>query len=297
MTDPSNIYSNELDCFKAELSEKDFSAFSSFIFNEFGIKMPPVKRVMLQGRLLKRIRQLNMKSYSEYKDYLFSAEGQKEEIFNFLNVVTTNKTDFFREPVHFDFLKNDVLPMFTERGTRETFKIWSAGCSSGEELYTIAMTLNEHKRENAGFTYKMLGTDISQNVLSKAAKGIYASNKVDIVPLELKKRYLLKSKDKENPTVKVRPELQSNLNLKYLNLMDSNYANINELFDVIFCRNVLIYFDRDTQESVINKLITHLKPGGIFFIGHSESLTGMDVPLEHIKPTIFRKKQSTKLQP
>lgn len=284
------IYSKDLDCFKAELSLSDFDAFSNFIYSEFGIKMPPVKRIMLQGRLLKRIRNLNMKSYGEYKDYLFSKDGQKEEIFNFLNVVTTNKTDFFREPVHFDFLKSNVLPEYTERGLREPFKIWSAGCSSGEELYTISITLNEFKKENTSFYFSMLGTDISQNVLEKAAKGIYQLNKVDIIPLELKKKYLLKSKNKENQTVKVRQELQSNMSLKYLNLMDSSYSNINEKFDVIFCRNVLIYFDRATQESVINKLSSHLKAGGYFFIGHSESLTGMDVPLEHIKPTIFRKK-------
>ncbi len=285
----SNIDVNGLDCFKAQLTEKDFEAFSKFIYGEFGIKMPPVKRIMLQGRLLKRIRELNMSSYSEYKDYLFSKEGHQEEIFNFLNVVTTNKTDFYREPVHFDFLKSHVLPKFTEKATREPFNIWSAGCSSGEELYTIAITLSEYKREQPSFSFKMLGTDISHNVLDKAAKGVYAINKVDIVPLELKKRYLLKSKDKENQTVKIIPELKNNLNLKYLNLMDTTYSNISEKFDVVFCRNVLIYFDRFTQESVINKLSTYLKPGGYFFIGHSESLTGMDVSLEHIKPTIFRK--------
>ncbi|MCW3785135.1 CheR family methyltransferase [Plebeiibacterium sediminum] len=288
--DNKKSYSKDLDCFKAELSTKDFEAFSQFIYTEFGIKMPPVKRIMLQGRLLKRIRELNMNSYTEYKDYLFSKDGQREEIFNFLNVVTTNKTDFFREPIHFDFLKSTVLPEFVNGKTRQPFKIWSAGCSSGEELYTLAITLNEFKSSNAAFEYNMLGTDISQNVLSKAAKGIYPLNKVDIIPIDLKKKYLLKSKDKINPTVKVRPELQRNLSLKYLNLMDSTYSNINETFDVVFCRNVLIYFDRQTQESVINKLSSHVKPGGYFFIGHSESLTGMDVPLEHIKPTIFRKK-------
>ncbi len=285
----AKAYSNDLDCFKAQLSDKDFEAFSQFIYSQFGIKMPPVKRIMLQGRLLKRIRELNMNTYTEYKEYLFSKEGQKEEIYNFLNVVTTNKTDFFREPVHFDFLKHTVLPDYVASGKRESFKIWSAGCSSGEELYTIAITLNEFRSEHAGFNFSMLGTDISQNVLSKAAKGIYPLNKVDIVPIDLKKKYLLKSKDKINPTVKVRPELQQHLSLKYLNLMDSGYSSINEKFDVIFCRNVLIYFDRQTQESVINKLSYHLKPGGYFFIGHSESLTGMNVPLEHIKPTVFRK--------
>ncbi len=285
-----NTYSQDLDCFKAELSDQDFKAFSQFIYSEFGIKMPPVKRVMLQGRLLKRIRQLNMSSYTQYKEYLFSQDGQREEIFNFLNVVTTNKTDFFREPIHFDFLKNHVLPEFDEQNTHTPFKIWSAGCSSGEEMYTIAITLNEFKNIQPAFNYAMLGTDISQEVLSKASKGIYPLNKVDIIPLELKKKYLLKSKDKINPTVKIRPELQSHVTLKYLNLMDTSYSSINEQFDAIFCRNVLIYFDRPTQESVINKLSAKLKTGGYFFIGHSESLTGMDVPLEHIKPTIFRKK-------
>ncbi|SMO57957.1 MCP methyltransferase, CheR-type [Saccharicrinis carchari] len=287
----TNINANpqELECFKAQLSEQDFAAFSQFIYGEFGIKMPPVKRIMLQGRLLKRIKHLGMKSYGEYKDYLFSKEGHREEIFNFLNVVTTNKTDFFREPIHFDFLKTKVLPDYTKSGQKEPFKIWSAGCSSGEELYTIAMILNEYKLGEPSFTYKILGTDISHNVLRKAAKGVYAIDKVDVVPLELKKKYLLKSKDKENQTAKVMPALKHNLSLKYLNLMDPSYSMINERYDVIFCRNVLIYFDRSTQENVINKLSAYLKPGGVFFIGHSESLTGMQVPLQHVKPTIFRK--------
>ncbi|MBR8537050.1 methyltransferase domain-containing protein [Carboxylicivirga sediminis] len=275
----------ELDAFKAELSEKDFQAFSEFIYNEYGIKMPPVKRVMLQGRLLKRIRELNMKSYTEYKEYFFSKEGQAKEIYNFLNVVTTNKTDFFREPVHFDFLRNEVLPKHSGNGF---FKVWSAGCSSGEEPYTISIVLNEYKRESPSFNFSIHGSDISNKVLSSAAKGVYAENKIAIIPLELKKRYFLKSKDRLNPTVRVKPELQRNIALKHVNLMDSHY-DMNETFDVIFCRNVLIYFDRATQERVIGKLCNYLKPGGIFFIGHSESLSGMNVPLDHIRPTIFRK--------
>ncbi|MBK3516269.1 CheR family methyltransferase [Carboxylicivirga marina] len=275
----------ELDAFKAELSEKDFQAFSDFIYSEYGIKMPPVKRVMLQGRLLKRIRELNMNSYAEYKEYFFSKDGQKKEIFNFLNVVTTNKTDFFREPVHFDFLRDEVLPQHDGSGF---LKVWSAGCSSGEEPYTISIVMNEYKRTSPGFNFSIHGSDISNKVLSKAAKGVYAENKIALLPLELKKRYFLKSKDRINPTVRVKPDLQRNIVLKHVNLMDGHY-DMNETFDVIFCRNVLIYFDRATQEKVISKLCNYLRPGGIFFIGHSESLSGMNVPLEHIKPTIFRK--------
>jgi len=275
----------DLDCFKAELSDKDFQAFSDFIYNEYGIKMPPVKRVMLQGRLLKRIRELNMNSYTEYKEYFFSQEGQKKEIFNFLNVITTNKTDFFREPVHFDFLRDEILPKHQGNGF---FKVWSAGCSSGEEPYTISIVLNEHKRLSPNFNYSIHGSDISNKVLTNAAKGIYAENKITLMPLEFKKRYFLKSKDRNNPTVRVKPELQRNIALKHVNLMDNHY-DMNETFDVIFCRNVLIYFDRATQEKVISKLCNYLRPGGIFFIGHSESLSGMNVPLEHIKPTIFKR--------
>lgn len=277
-----------LACFKAELTEKDFEVFSKFIYSEYGIKMPPIKRIMLQGRLLKRIRELNMKSYSEYKEYFFSQAGQEKELLHFLNVVTTNKTDFFREPVHFIFLKENILPAFQEQDTKQLFKVWSAGCSSGEEPYTIAITLNEFQRLNPLFKFQITGTDISTQMLEKAAKGVYPMTKVATIPLELKKRYLLKSKDSANPTVRVHPLLQKNLVLNYLNLMESSYG-VKETYDVIFCRNVLIYFDRPTQERVINKLCQNLKKGGHFFIGHSESLSGMDVPLKHIKPTIFEK--------
>ncbi len=281
-----NNVQKDLDCFKAELTEADFKAFSEFIYNEFGIKMPPIKRIMLQGRLLKRIRELNMQSYTEYKEYFFSKNGQEKEVFNFLNVVTTNKTDFFREPVHFDYLRDEILPHFVDNN--RSLKIWSAGCSSGEEPYTISIVLNEFKNNNPLFSFSILGSDISNKVLTTASKGIYNEQKVALLPLEMKKKYFLKSKDRENPSVRVKPELQKNIALKYVNLMDNSY-NIGDKFDVIFCRNVLIYFDRATQEKVINKLCQYLKPGGIFFIGHSESLSGMNVPLKHIKPTIFLK--------
>ncbi len=277
------------DCFKAELSEKDFQVFSKYIFSEYGIKMPPMKRIMLQGRLLKRIRDLKMNSYSEYRDFFFSKEGQERELLNFLNVVTTNKTDFFREPIHFAFLKDHVLPAFAaESGFKRPFRVWSAGSSSGEEAYTIAIALNEFKRQNPRFSYKIMGTDISTQMLETAAKGIYKESKVDMVPNELKKKYFLKSKDRNNPTIRVAPELQANLSFRYLNLMESVY-DVSENYDVVFCRNVLIYFDRDIQEKVINRLCRNLRSDGYFFIGHSESLSGMEVPLDHVKPTIFKR--------
>jgi chemotaxis protein methyltransferase CheR len=287
MSEIDNTPAAELDCFRAELSQSDFRVFSDYIYTEFGIKMPDIKRVMLQGRLLKRIRELKMNSYSEYKEYFFSEEGQKNELYNFLSVVTTNKTDFFREPVHFDFLSKDILPQYVADGKRK-INIWSAACSSGEEPYTISIVLNEFIERNAGFSFSILGTDISSNVLNKAMLGIYSEKTVDVIPMHLKRKYFLRSKDRHNPTVRVVPQLQRNISLKYQNLMDSVY-DITEKYDVIFCRNVLIYFDHETQEKVINKLCRHLIPGGYLFIGHSESVANMDVPLQSVKPTIFKK--------
>ncbi len=282
-----NAEGTDFDAFRAELSPADFHKFSSYIYDQFGIKMPDIKRVMLQGRLLKRIRDLKMTSYSQYRDYFFSPEGQKKELYNFLSVVTTNKTDFFREPVHFDFMRNTALPEFYDQGRRH-ISIWSSACSSGEEPYTVAMVMNEYALEKPGMTFEIIGSDISQNVLEKAARGVYPEKAVSMIPLDLKRKYLLRSKNRENPTVRVAPLLQKNFSLKYLNLMDSVY-DIKEGFDIIFCRNVLIYFDRETQERVVQKLCEKLRTGGYLFIGHSESLSNMDVPLTNIKPTIFKR--------
>ena len=283
----NNSNSKDLECFKAQLSEQDFNDFSKYIYSEYGIKMPPMKRIMLQGRLLKRIRELNMTSFSEYKDYFFSQAGQQKELLQFLNVVTTNKTDFFREPIHFNFLNDVILPQKKQLKPNETFRVWSAGCSSGEEPYTISIILNDFQQLNPLFRFEITATDISTQVLERAASGIYAAEKITGVPMNILKKYFLKSKNPENKTVKINSILQRNMTLSYLNLME-NYTHP-VLFDVIFCRNVLIYFDRETQERVIRKICTFLKPDGYFFIGHSESTSGMNLPLEHIKPTIFKK--------
>jgi chemotaxis protein methyltransferase CheR len=276
--------------FKAKLSDEEFKKLSEFIYNEYGIRMPPVKKIMLQSRLQKRLRELNITSFKEYVNYVFSKEGQDNEVIHMIDVVSTNKTDFFREPVHFEFLADKIIPEYLEstQGRRQ-LKLWSAGCSSGEEPYTIAITLSEcRERYRNLFDYHILGTDISTRILNNAIEAIYKDNRAEDIPLTYKRKYLLKSKDRSNPTVRIIPELRSKCSFARLNFMDNVY-NINDTFDVIFCRNVLIYFDRETQESVINKLCTKLKPGGYFFLGHSESITSMHVPLKQIKPTIFTK--------
>jgi len=275
--------------FKAKLSDKDFEKLSNFIFTEYGIKMPPVKKTMLQSRLHKRLRELNFTDFETYVNYVFSKEGQAEVI-HMIDVVSTNKTDFFREPVHFDFLLETALPHFIQKfGTRRPLKIWSAGCSSGEEPYSLAFTVNEFKEGYPNLDYSILATDISSRILKSGIEAIYKEQKVGAIPVSLKKKYLLKSKNRENPTVRVISNLRKKVIFQRLNFM-AEYYDIPEYFDIIFCRNVLIYFDRDTQERVINKLCMKLRPGGYFFLGHSESITNIQVPLQQLRPTIFQRK-------
>jgi chemotaxis protein methyltransferase CheR len=282
---------NLTEVYRAVMSSDDFKKLSSFIYNEYGIKMPEIKKTMLQSRLHKRLRELGMTNYKDYVEYLFSKEGQQTEIIHMIDMVSTNKTDFFREPIHFDFIHSNVLPeLLSFDKPSKYLKIWSAGCSSGEEPYTICMSLNEYALMNPGlsFDFSIFATDISTRMLKTAVDGIYKEARVEMLPINIKKRYLLKSKDRANPTVRIIPELRHKVTFQRLNFMDS-YYNVQDNFDIIFCRNVLIYFDRETQEKVINKLCTKLKTNGYFFLGHSESITNFDVPLKQLKPTIFKK--------
>ena len=272
--------------YNEQLSDKDFQMLSSYIYNEYGIKMPPIKRVMLQSRLQKRLRQLNIPTFKEYCNYVFSPEGS-EEVIHMMDVVSTNKTDFFREPMHFDYLREVILPELVAKG-KKMIKIWSAGSSSGEEAYSIAITINEFSETKSHIDFQIIGTDISTIVLKTATEAIYKENRLEGIPLSIKHKYFLKSKDTEKKLVKVIPKIRTKVRFGRLNLMDISYP-IYDTFDVIFCRNTLIYFDRETQEKVITKLCKHLAPNGYFFLGHSESITNMNVPLKNIKPTIFRK--------
>lgn len=274
--------------FNARMTDDDFERLSNFVYQQSGIKMPPIKRIMLQSRLQKRLRELRIESFKEYADFVFSPEGQKNEIIHMLDVVSTNKTDFYREPVHFEFMQERILPDFIAGDKTSVFKVWSAGCSSGEEPYTIAITLNEFKAKNPKFTYSILGTDISSQILTKASTAVYKEERIANIPLDIKKRYFLRSKDRENRTVRVVKELRNTVRYQRLNFMDNSY-NVPDVFDVIFCRNVLIYFNRETQEQVIMRLCQKLKKGGYLIIGHSESIIGLDLPLKQIKPTIYQR--------
>lgn len=280
-----DINLNEI--YKAQLSEHDFNRLSNFIYKEYGIKMPPSKKIMLQSRLQKRLKDLNITSFKEYCDIVFSNDGA-DEIIHMIDVVSTNKTDFFREPNHFAFMQEVILPEFVAEKNNRLLKIWSAGCSSGEEPYTIAMVVSGFFETQIGFDFQILGTDISTRILQKAIDAIYSEDRIVGIPLEIKKKYFLKSKDATKKLIRIIPQLRGKINFQRLNLMSGSY-DVKDMYDIIFCRNVLIYFDRETQEKVISKLCARLKTGGYFFLGHSESIMGMQLPLSSIKPTIFVK--------
>jgi chemotaxis protein methyltransferase CheR len=268
-----------------------FKRLSEFIYTECGIKMSPAKKTMLEARLVKRMRAVGLQTLGDYCKYLLSPEGKGSELVHMIDAVTTNKTDFFREPQHFEFLVRDVIPDLMERmgsGIRRPLMVWSAACSSGEEVYTLAMILEEVSLRTKEFKYTILGTDISTKVLESARNAVYDEERIIPVSLDLRKKYLMKSKDSCNRKVKIVPELRSKVKFCRLNFMDDDFG-LREKMDVIFCRNVLIYFDRETQEKVLNRICAHLVHGGYLFTGHSETITGMNLPLVAVANTVSRR--------
>ena len=270
------------------LRKEDFARLSSFIYQHCGIKMPLSKKTMLEARLQKRLRALAIPTFTDYCDYLFSSNGMELELISMIDLVTTNKTDFFREPEHFTYLTAQVIPAWrAHNGGRRPFSIWSAGCSSGEEPYTMAMVLAEYAEANPGFTFSILATDLSTRVLEKAQKAIYNDDRIEPIPAAMKRKYLLRSKDHSQGLVRIAPQLRGRVRFQRLNFMDTDFG-MREEMDVIFCRNVVIYFDRPTQEKLVNKFCGQLRTGGHLFMGHSETLNGLDVPLVQVCPTVYR---------
>lgn len=277
------------------MTDETFFRFSQFIQNELGIKMPPAKKTMLQARLQKRLWKLDIDSFHEYYDYVFSPAGREDELPHMVDVVTTNKTDFFREPNHFDFLVERVLPeLLKEQGSEKRVTIWCAGCSTGAEPYSLAMVLHDYAEHVQDFQFFILGTDISTRVLEKAKLGIYDEETVEPVPDEFRRKYLLKSKGKDQKLVRVSPEIRGRVRFRQLNLVKNDFG-LRETMHIVFCRNVIIYFNRETQEQVINRLYHHLNPGGYLFTGHSETLNGLSVPLKAVAHTVYQKERVTDL--
>lgn len=269
------------------MDDESFARLSSFITREYGIKLPDNKRSMLESRLNKKVKSLGIDNYKEFLDYIFSDEGKKGDLFHVIDLITTNKTDFFREPEHFKFLSGSHLPEWCNTSGRRTMNVWSAGCSSGEEPYTLVMVLEEFKKMNPQFGYSLLASDVSIRVIQSAFKGIYTLDKIATLPNEMKRSYFLRSKTQPE-LVRVKPEYRRKIAYRRINFMDDGYGLVRHDYDIIFCRNVLIYFDKATQEKVIRKFISHLRPDGLLFLGHSESIMGMDLPLKQVRPTVYQ---------
>jgi chemotaxis protein methyltransferase CheR len=273
------------------LDPEQFRKLAVFIEKELGIRMPDSKKIMLESRLQKRLKTLGMTSFEEYLDHVFSDSQKDAELVHMIDAVTTNKTDFFREPDHFENLTKRILPeryLNDSWGRRSPIRVWSTASSSGEEPYTLAMVLENFRLDHPDFQYLILGTDLSSRVLSHGRKAVYPEDKIAPIPEEMKKRYLLRSKDKTSKLVRIKPVLRQKVRFHRLNLMSEDFG-IENSFEIIFCRNVIIYFDRENQSRLLRKLYSYLTPGGYLFLGHSETLAGMELPLYTVAPTVYRK--------
>ncbi len=274
------------------LTEKEFSLFREMIYKEAGISLGSSKQTLVESRLSKRLRVCNLTSFTQYYKYLNENDRDGDERLKMINALTTNKTDFFREQHHFDYLKSTVFPML-EQKARETgerkIRIWSAACSTGEEPYTLAMTVLDHFGPTSfhGWDIRILASDVDTDVLNHAQTGVYAADRVADLPREILKRHFLKtSKDPEAP-VQVRPELQELITFRRINFIESQWP-ISTYFDIIFCRNVMIYFDEVTQDRLLTRFADQLVPRGHLFIGHSESILRLDQVYTSLGTTIYR---------
>ena len=273
------------------LSDADFSKISNLIGQQVGIKLPPGKRLMVEGRLRRRLRALDLTSFSDYGDYLFRRDGLETEITYLINAVTTNKTDFFREPEHFELMqKKLVAELIAQRRDRlPLLKVWSAASSTGAEAYTTAMVLADMVSQRRDFRFAVLGTDISTDVLETGRRAIYPAEQIVPVPPGMQSRYLMQARRPgARPEVRVVPELRRLVRFDQLNLMQESYPYDRDV-DIILLRNVLIYFEKADQAKVISRLIGHLRPGGYLLLGHSESMIGTSITMRQVAPAVFQK--------
>lgn len=276
------------------LSDRDFHRLADFIQSYSGIKMPPTKKSMVEGRLKKRVHAVGLRSLSEYCEYLFVQGGIEAESVNLIDAVSTNKTDFFREQDHFNFLVEQAVPDLLASGMvnrSSPLKVWSAAASIGAEAYTIAMVMSEAARGHPGLRTQIVASDICTEVLETAIEGIYPTGMMAPVPEAMRRRYVMRGRGAMQGKTRIVPELRSMVTFKRVNLMEHPYP-VERDMHVIFCRNILIYFDRDAQSAVLAGLCAHLRPGGYLFLGHSETMAGFDLPLHPVSATVFQRERS-----
>ncbi len=261
-----------------KLTDKEFELFKEFIHKISGIHMKPEKRSLVESRLAKRLRHYGL---SSYKEYLELAQRDDVEKQMFIDIITTNETSFFREPHHFEYLKNDILPRFKNGGVR----IWSAACSIGAEAYSAAFVCDE---AIANGRYEIVCSDINSEVVKTAQIGIYPKKFISQIPQKYLKKYCLKGKGKYEDSFMIDDKIKANFLFRRLNLLEPLPGDMGE-FDVIFLRNMLIYFDNPEKKKIVENVTSKLKPGGTLFIGHSESLFNVTNCVRQVKPTIYTK--------
>ncbi|WEJ63404.1 CheR family methyltransferase [Thiomicrorhabdus lithotrophica] len=267
-----------------DFKDKDFNRVKTIVYDYAGIDLNESKKNLVYNRLSKRIRFLNMQTFSEYLDFV-EAQGEAEFV-HLINAITTNLTFFFRENHHFEYLINTVIPgLVSQNSAKKKIRIWSAGCSTGEEPYSIAIALKE--AVPMGWDAKVIATDLDSNVVNTGQRGVYKDDRLKGVSEERKKRWFLKGSGSQEGYVKVKPELQDIIEFGQLNLMDE--WPLKDAIDVIFCRNVVIYFDKPTQSKLFNRYADRLPNNGHLFIGHSESLYKVCDRFELLGQTIYKK--------
>jgi chemotaxis protein methyltransferase CheR len=269
------------------MRDSDFEFIRGLVYERSRISLSTDKRELVSARLGKRLRATNLPSIEDYCRFLRTPSAE-EELGNLIDAISTNHTFFFRENAHFDFLRQTVVPEMKARGKREGWprlNVWSAASSTGEEPYSIAITLAESLPD---WSWHIEATDISRRVLEKARNGIYKQETVSKMPPEQLKRYFQRGFGPQDGNYRVKSELRDQVEFRHLNLLDGE-PPFREPFQVIFCRNVMIYFDRPTQEELVNKLARHLVPGGYLMVGHAESLTAIKHPFDSVRPATYRK--------
>lgn len=269
------------------LNDAQYQKLCTMVYNMCGIHLGEHKRELLKARLAKRLRALKLTDIRTYMQ-LLREDRSGQELVNFLDVITTNKTDFFREPQHFDYLANKALPKLDKTcGASEPLRIWSAACSSGEEPYTLAMVLSENRALLGSRGATILASDLSTEVLQRAQRGVYANEKVATIPRALLTKYFQRGANRWAGHVRVKENLRKMISFSRINLMDN--FSFDQPFHYIFCRNVMIYFDKPTVERLVGKFHRCLVPGGLLFVGHSESLAGIVHNFKFVQPATYVK--------
>ena len=271
----------------SSMTNREFDVFRTLVHRETGIALGPHKRTLLEARLTRRLRALRLPTFSAYHGYLQHLDSSGEERRRFVNAVTTNETAFFREPTHFAHLVSGWLPARVAADGSRRLRAWSAACSSGEEPYSIAMTLLAGLDDAAHWDLRILATDIDTDVLARATTAIYPHEAVARVPPEHLRRFFLRGVGPRQGTVRIRPEVRERVTFRRLNLQDAAWP-IRTSFDLIFCRNVLMYFDRPTQAHLVARLERMLAPHGLLVLGHAENLLGLGTDMQRVTSTIYR---------